>query len=82
MKKYIIALIIVVVVVLAVALYFVDNAPVVTSANLKPCQTIDRNPPELTFELAYCMGISCRDANSKSDCEKIVASKRPFREKR
>jgi hypothetical protein len=47
----------------------------------KPCDSINRNPPELTFELSYCQGDMCSrvcDANggnchtpTKEECEKI-----------
>jgi hypothetical protein len=47
----------------------------------KPCDTINRNPPEMTFELSYCQGDMCSricDENggnchtpTKEECEKI-----------
>ena len=33
------------------------------------CNDIDRNPSELTFELSYCQGDMCHDAQNKTDCE-------------
>lgn len=33
------------------------------------CIGIDNNPPELTFEAAYCNGTYCSDAVDKDDCE-------------
>ena len=34
------------------------------------CSQIDWNPPELTFEVAYCQGDFCR-AGSRTECESI-----------
>ena len=33
------------------------------------CASVNRNPPELTFELSYCQGDLCRDASTQADCE-------------
>lgn len=52
------------------------------SIKSKPCEKVDRNPPELTFALHYCMGDLCQfiDENNngssrlvrtRDECERI-----------
>lgn len=49
---------------------------------IRPCDNIDRNPPELTFELSYCQGDmctvtcdkngeNCHPVTTKEECGKI-----------
>jgi len=50
------------------------SIPSITKASVQTkttisCANVDRNPPELTFEVSYCNGDYCRDAKNKVDCE-------------
>ena len=40
-----------------------------SNTNTVSCTNINRNPPELTFEMSYCDGDYCSNAKTKTDCE-------------
>lgn len=80
-QKYVIISIIIIVLIAGGIIYFFGDTSK-NSEKIRLCDNINRNPPELTFELSYCQGDmcaitcdengeNCHSVTTEDECEKI-----------